>query len=85
MNLQRVAELYEGEQHFIFFDNVAAFQSYISDHKIRKFITGFTDELQKLNLYGFFMVPKGTINVSLRDTLQSIPSLISNKLNLWNK
>lgn len=85
INLQKVAELYEGEHHFIFFDNIASFQNYTTDREIKKFIKGFANDLQKLNLYGFFMVPKGVINITLRQAMQNFPDTISNKLGFANK
>jgi len=85
MNLQKVVELYEGENHFIFFDNISAFQDFVTVREIKKFITSFAKDLRKLNLFGFFMVPKGTINVSLRDSLQNLPNTISNKLSFWDR
>ena len=85
MNIQKIVEQYEGEHHFVFFDNIATFQNYTTNREIKKFITEFINDLQKLNLYGFFMIPKGSLKLTLLDTIQSIPSLISNKLSFWNK
>jgi hypothetical protein len=84
INLQKVAELYDGEQHFIFFDNIAAFQNFCSDSEIKNFFKSFANDLEKLNLFGFFMIPKGSINITLRHFLQNLPGTISNKLGIWN-
>lgn len=85
IHFQKVVEYYEGEHHFVFIDNVSAFRHYTTEQQTKKFIGKLTTDLQKFNLFGFFMVPKKTINISFFDTLQNLPEAISNKFNFWNK
>jgi tetratricopeptide (TPR) repeat protein len=78
--MQRLAEKYCGENHFILFDNIAGLEPYYSLDKIKDFSDKFGVRLNELNLYGIVMAPKGKINVKITDIIKAIPSIVSNKI-----
>jgi tetratricopeptide (TPR) repeat protein len=72
VNIQKIAELYEGEHHFIFIDNISMFKNYTSEREVKKYISQFARELKKLNMYGFFMIPKGSIKRTVIDIIKDM-------------
>ncbi|MEM2869106.1 MAG: tetratricopeptide repeat protein [Thermoplasmata archaeon] len=55
--LQKVAEMYGGEEHFVIIDDITAMEFYNGREVVRRFVAGFLGELSLLNIFCFVVVP----------------------------
>ena len=55
--LQRVAERYGGEEHFVLVDELAAMEFYNGRDVVRRFVAGFLGELAALGICCFIVLP----------------------------
>jgi hypothetical protein len=56
--LQRVAEKFGGEEHFVVFDDLTAMEFFNGSEAVRKFVTEFFRELSSLHILCFVLLPE---------------------------
>jgi hypothetical protein len=56
--LQKVAEKYGGEEHFVLFDDLSAMEFYCSTETVKRFASTFFREMSGLNIHCFVMAPE---------------------------
>ncbi len=56
--LQRAAERYGGEEHFVLIDEPTAMEFYNGRDVVRRFLAGFLGELASLSIFCFVVVPE---------------------------
>jgi tetratricopeptide (TPR) repeat protein len=57
MGLQRVAERYSGEEHFVLLDDIASVEFYNGPQTVQKFLRDFFSDLSRLNIFCFVVQP----------------------------
>ncbi|MGQ9582134.1 MAG: tetratricopeptide repeat protein [Thermoplasmatota archaeon] len=55
--LQKEAEMYGGEEHFVLIDGLTTMEFYNGRDVVRRFLTGFIGELASLSIFCFVVVP----------------------------
>jgi hypothetical protein len=70
--LQSVAIRYEGQHHFVLFDNVASLLHYFPEKDILAFLKDLGRRMIGLNIYGIYLVPEGSMAIGWIEKLQKV-------------
>jgi hypothetical protein len=57
MGLQKVAERYGGEEHFVIIDDISSAEIYNGPQAVQRFIGDFFSDLARLNIFCFVVLP----------------------------
>jgi tetratricopeptide (TPR) repeat protein len=57
--LQKAAEMYGGEQHFVLLDDLASVEFYNGPVVVQRFLGNFFSDLSMLNIFCFVIMPEG--------------------------
>jgi hypothetical protein len=68
--LQMVAVRYEGQRHFVLFDNIASLLPMFSEKEVVRYFKGQGRRMEELGILGIFMVAEGAMALSWVDRLR---------------
>ena len=68
--LQLVAVRYEGQQHFILFDNIATLLRFFEEKHVVRFFKEQGRRMAGLGIFGIYLVPEGAVALNWLDSLK---------------
>ena len=68
--LQRCAERFEGQLHFVLYDNISALLDVFEEKRIVKYFKDQGQRMIRLHMYGIYIVPEGSMAIDWMDRLK---------------